>query len=669
MTPTDGNVSPDVLIENQKEFDSGIVQVDSHRTCIGDVDSQVSEGELYFDNDHGVPEGNIMSLYVHDKTTSVVGEIGNSVETCTPEPCVPSPCQNVEIFSPFSEFPGTYEPITLEPDLAIFPKFVYDEHKIGGLPSQLNPSAWLAELNYENDAWLKSYIKKGVLYGFDIVDDVHSVDPYDRSNYPSVLKGEAHEFIDELILEEIRDGKYILAENRPKCIHSLGVVQKSGGGFRPITDCRQPLGYSINNYMDRTAQEFKYHTVDQVQNMLFPQCYSCTIDIAAAYRTVSINPEHRQVQGIRWVCNSDEVFLLDTRLCFGIKSAPFIFNQLSVFVTRCMMRRGFNCVLNYLDDFLCIGTTFEDCQHVQSVFIHLLHYLGFQVSWKKCSTPSRVTRYLGIDFDSEKMQLHVPPDKLDKLIHEIDYFQEKTRATCRQLQRLCGILSYCSRVIRGGRIFSHRVVSLLKNIGTRKRIHLTPCFKADLLWWRSFCNIFNGSASIVKYNFGEGPTITTDSSLAGYGLYISAGMYSDWQAGWFETDSVPGDTAGLNPDHEHWKNVRKPLVVPRDDNINLLELIPVWLSVVRFAPRFRDCHIVLQTDNTQVISMVNCGKSSNISCMCLIREIFWLCILYNVYLTARYVPGCNNYVADSLSRITSSSFSSVIDSHLLCCSH
>lgn len=100
---------------------------------------------------------------------------------------------------------------------------VRDNHLIGGLPSQLNASAWLAELAYGNDAWLKSYINVRVLQGFDIMDDVTLVEPYDRSNSSSVLKGPVNVFINELIHQELSENKYIYAVGRPKCVHSLGV--------------------------------------------------------------------------------------------------------------------------------------------------------------------------------------------------------------------------------------------------------------------------------------------------------------------------------------------------------------------------------------------------------------------------------------------------------------
>lgn len=352
-----------------------------------------------------------------------------------------------------TSFSGSYEPVDYEPGLKMFPDRLPNCHYVGGLRSQMNAQAWITELKYENDNWLKGYIRDGILNGFKIVDNLDEVCPYDRSNYSSALEGEAGEFVNELMEQEIRSGKYMLTTSRPKCIHSLGSVKKSGGGFRPITDCRQPLGESINNHMDTTAQSFKFMSVDHVQSLIYPDCFSCTIDISSAYRSISIYPPHRVLQGIRWSRNNSSCFLVDTRLCFGIKCAPFVFHQVSVFLARCMQRRGFSGICYYLDDFLCVGGGFSDCQYTQGVFIHLLHYLGFDVAWHKCSTPSKVTRYLGIDFDSSCMQLRIPPDKLDRLFKELVFFESKSRATLRQLQRLCGTLAYCSKLIRGGENF------------------------------------------------------------------------------------------------------------------------------------------------------------------------------------------------------------------------
>lgn len=79
-------------------------------------------------------------------------------------------------------------------------------------------------------------------------------------------------------------------------------------------------------------------------------------------------------------------------------------------------------VTYYLDDFICIDSSFERCQYMQLVFLHSLLYLGFNISWPKCSSPNKISRYLGIDFDSLKIQLRIPEDKMAKLYREISFF-------------------------------------------------------------------------------------------------------------------------------------------------------------------------------------------------------------------------------------------------------
>lgn len=267
---------------------------------------------------------------------------------------------------------------------------------------------------------------------------------------------------------------------------------------------------------------------------------------------------------------------------------------------------------------------------MQSVLIHLLQFLGFGISWQKCSSPSKCTRYLGIEFDAVRMQLRILDDKLAILYKEINFFEGKSRATLKQIQKLCGTLAHCSKIVRGWRTFSHRAIALLHDIQGRSRIRLSACFKADLSWWRSLASFFNGVTTMVQHNYGEGPVLFTDASEQGYGLVLG----SDWKARHFvESGSQLGLDGGLP--HAHWKDVVKPLVVGGDDNINFWELIPVWQALLRFAPSHRNQHLVLFPDNTQVVFMVNAGKSSYISCMCLLREIFWICVFFNVYLTAR----------------------------------
>ena len=172
-----------------------------------------------------------------------------------------------------------------------------------------------------------------------------------------------------------------------------------------------------------------------------------------------------------WPIEGELMPLWDVRLSFGLRCAPNIFTEISNFIARTMSRVGFGCVANYLDDFLVFGKTFQECQLAQSTLISILGDLGFLVSWKKCSTPSTCVRYLGILINSVSMSLSLPEDKLLKMRAELLFFQGRTRATKRQIQRLCGVTAHCAKVVRGGRTFSRRIMDLLAGLtGKNPRI-------------------------------------------------------------------------------------------------------------------------------------------------------------------------------------------------------
>ena len=64
-----------------------------------------------------------------------------------------------------------------------------------------------------------------------------------------------------------------------------------------------------------------------------------------------------------------------------------------------MARKGFGNIVNYLDDFLIVASSREECLRAQLTLIHLLHSLGFQVNWSKLSGPSQRVQFLGIQMN------------------------------------------------------------------------------------------------------------------------------------------------------------------------------------------------------------------------------------------------------------------------------
>lgn len=556
-----------------------------------------------------------------------------------------------------------YAPIVVNPNI-VCNNSIRVPHPINLLGSQLNVDGWNNELYYENDRNLYDYIDYGVKNGFLIVDSDADIPTYERFNYKSATSGKAFGFIDNLIKSKLRENKLMLVEEKPHCVHSIGAVPKKGGkSWRPITDCKRPIGSSINMYMSSTFKEFCYASVDQVINMIEPGNFMASIDIAAAYRSIMVHPSHWQFQGLAWEFDGETKYLVDKHICFGLRCAPYIFTQISNFILRCLKRRGFSRCIVYLDDFLVFGTTREECEKAQLTLIEILRSLGLYLSWEKCNSPTQVITYLGVTFDALNMSVSIPPEKLEKLHRELEFFRFKKRATRKQIQRLCGVLSHCSKVVKGGRTFSRRVMDLLKGIpDDKKRIVLSKDFKHDIQWWQAYADFFNGRNLMIQHNFGQGPNFFTDSCLRGYGFWSGA----DWQAGYFDSLNSPG-IQSLDHSHDHWVNVHIE-DVQQSNNINVLELVPVWLCLKRNAKKWSNLHVICYTDNSSVRSMVNKGCSTNHYCMALIRDIFWICVEHNVHLTSRHIPGKENIIADLLSRIFVNDDVAVIGDYPLCCS-
>ena len=72
--------------------------------------------------------------------------------------------------------------------------------------------------------------------------------------------------------------------------------------------------------------------MENVLALLQPQDFMAVIDIKSAYRAVSIHPENKKYMGLRWEIQNKEVFIEDSRLCFGLSLGPMIFNSISNFV-------------------------------------------------------------------------------------------------------------------------------------------------------------------------------------------------------------------------------------------------------------------------------------------------------------------------------------------------
>jgi hypothetical protein len=121
----------------------------------------------------------------------------------------------------------------------------------------------------------------------------------------------------------------------------------------------------------------------------------------------------------------------------------------------------------------------------------------------------------------------------------------------------------------------------------------------------------------------------------------------------FSTDACLEGGAGHNGND--WFYVKWDVDVPRSEfstaHINQLELLTVFIAAKRWGPTWTGCHILVRSNNTATVATVNKGTSRSSALLAIIYELFWLSMTYSFKLSAAFVPGRSNVLADCLSRM------------------
>ena len=183
------------------------------------------------------------------------------------------------------------------------------------------------------------------------------------------------EVIDATLKEECEAGRVLGPFDQPPLPNfrtsGLGLVPKHDGGWRIIYHLSAPFAQSINDFIDPELYSLSYCTIDDayaILNNLGPGALMSKIDLKNAFRLIPVRPEDWNLLGICW----RQQFFIDTCLPFGLRSAPYLFNQLSIAIHWILHHSyGVQHLLHYLDDFFTAGQqphlyvhkTYNRCSH------------------------------------------------------------------------------------------------------------------------------------------------------------------------------------------------------------------------------------------------------------------------------------------------------------------
>ena len=465
----------------------------------------------------------------------------------------------------------------------------------------------------------------GIRNGFNLVDDNVVPLPAECSNYISATDESVKAIVENQILTEIEQGNYVITEKRPTIISALGAIPKpNSNDVRLIHDCSRPIGTSLNDFA--TKASVKYQTLDEAINLSTEGCFYAKIDLKSAYRSVNIRPDNFQLTGLKWkfANNSDFTYLVDTRLPFGARKSPAIFHRLTQSVRRMMAKRGFNNIVVYLDDFLIVSPTSEQCRHTMNVLLTLLRRLGFAINWKKVDDPCKDIIFLGTRLNSIDLSVSLPANKLSELYVLLEDFSTRKRASKKQLQSLAGRLNWASRVVRGGRSYLRRVLNTMNAIKLpHHKARLSESFCKDINWWLNYLRVFNGKRMFSYTTICEPVYVDACNTGAGFAFANDWG-YINWDCDW--------------PDVSHL-------------HINFKEVMAIVAAARRWGSQWANANVIILTDSECAKSIINKGTTQNENVMKYIRELFWLCETYNFQIECVHIKGSMNSLSDAISRL------------------
>ena len=113
--------------------------------------------------------------------------------------------------------------------------------------------------------------------------------------------------------------------------------------------------------------------------------------------------------------------------------------------------QGIQWIVHYLDDYLILGAPdSEQCQQALETLQRVCQDMGVPLAPDKTHGPSTQLEFLGIGFNTQKLQLQLPERKRVALFGLVKELASRKSATKLELQSLAGKLIHAAKVVRPG---------------------------------------------------------------------------------------------------------------------------------------------------------------------------------------------------------------------------
>ena len=426
---------------------------------------------------------------------------------------------------------------------------------------------------------------------------------------PSSIKGRA-------LASEVRSlvlkGAVEPAPQSPGFYSRMFIVMKTSGVWRPIIDLSR-----FNRFVVGT--KFRMETVQSVLASVRQGDWMVSLDLKDAYLQVPVHPESRRF--LRF--STPEGTFQFKVLCFGLSTSPQVFTRVMAPVSVILHSLGIR-MLRYLDDWLILAKSLQECLWARDKVFQLCQELGIQLNLEKSQmVPTQVATYLGMIINSTTLRASPAPKRCSSLLSLIEEFLSFEKQPASLWRSLLGHLASLTRLIPGGRLRMRSLQLVMRRSWDFKddRVLITwnrQC-QEDLLWWSNPDRLTLGcSLSLLSPNLA----FWSDASDEGWGAHLAESTVS-----------------GL------WSMEEKSL------SINLRELRAIRLGLSHFAPQIEGQTVAVFSDNSTAVAYLR--KEGGTVSPLLNQEaqliLRWTESL-GISLIPQFIMGSNNVIADALSR-------------------
>jgi hypothetical protein len=251
------------------------------------------------------------------------------------------------------------------------------------------------------------------------------------------------------------------------------------------------------------------------------------VDISDAFKQLGIRKDQHHLYCIKW----RKLYYYYVRLCFGSRSSPKIFDNLSVAICW-IAKNNYNIpvILHLLDDFLTIQTADTSGDRTMAILTMIFKKLNIPLSTKKTVGPDTTLEYLGVILDTANMEARLPQNKVDRIISFIGTFLSRRSIRKRELLQLLGHFNFAARVIIPGRSFVTYLINLSTKVNNLNYyVSLSPECREDLKMWHIFLKQWNRVSffyDTLTTSSDDLVLFTDAASTLGFGGYFQGRWFS-----------------------------------------------------------------------------------------------------------------------------------------------